>query len=167
MKQCAICLRTTKGTDKLCYRHRKKFIYDSSIRGFRLKKAKNGTATRYVRKKFHSHEIELTKILERYYGASNVVTGYHPLWAVSEKGALLEYDIFIKDKKILIEYNGIQHYQFTKFFHKVHSRFFAQEKRDVHKIQLAKDNDFKLVVVKYDEPLVEDYIVMKIGGSDV
>lgn len=141
-------------------------MYDSAISGIRLKKNNNGTETRYVKRKFHSHEIELTKILERYYGARNVVTGYHPLWAVSEKGALLEYDILIKSRKIVVEYNGIQHYQFTKIFHKIPAKFEAQKKRDVYKQELAIEHGYTFVAIKYDEPLLEDYIVQRIEEID-
>jgi hypothetical protein len=102
------------------------------------------------------------KILEQFYGPSNIVTEYHPLWAVSEKGALLEYDVFIKDKNILIEYNGEQHYKFIKHFHKKQERFEAQQARDVKKKKLALSNDFIFVVFKFDEPLVKDYLIMKV-----
>lgn len=159
--KCKLCLRPAKG--KLCSRCANRFMYDSSVQGIRLKKLNNGTSTRYVRHKFHSHEIELTKILERYYGSSNIFTEYHPLWAVSPKGALLEYDVLIKNMSILVEYNGIQHYEFTKIFHKKRKRFEDQLERDRYKERLAIENGYKLVVIKYDEPLIEDYIVKKIG----
>lgn len=159
---CKICLRRIKVSDDLCWRHRRRYVYESDINGYRLKKAKNGSATRHIKKKFHSHEISLTKILESYYGISDIVTSYHPSWALSTKGALLEYDILIKSKKLLIEYNGIQHYKFIKMFHKTKANFEAQRQRDILKTSLAKENGYNLVVFKYDEPLIEDYIIMKL-----
>jgi hypothetical protein len=95
------------------------------------------------------------------------VTGFHPLWAVSEKGALLEFDILIKSEWILVEYNGEQHYKFIKIFHRRLKWFKDQQKRDALKESLAKANNYKLVVIKFDEPLVEDYLVMKIGVNNV
>ena len=163
MTKCKLCLRITKNDEPLCKRHRDRYIYDKDLGGYRLKKVKNGTATRHIKKKFHSHEIELTKILERYYGIRNVVTSFHPVWALSKKGALLEFDIFITNKNVLIEYNGQQHYEFVKLFHKTEKKFQAQKERDILKERLAKDNGFKFVIIKYDEPLVEDYIISKVG----
>lgn len=167
MAKCKLCLRPTTVDEPLCKRHRAIYVFEPNLKGFRLKKINNGSNTRHVRKKFHSHEIELTKILERYYGVQDIVTGFHPLWAVSEKGVLLEFDILIRSKKILIEYNGEQHYKFIRLFHKRLKRFEDQKKRDILKETLAKANNYKLVVFKFDEPLVEDFIIMKIGTSYV
>lgn len=165
MAKCKLCLRRTKKDEDLCKKHKLLYIFNKDLGGFRLRKTKNGTATRYGRKRFHSHEIELTKILERYYGESNVVTRFHPLWAVSEKGALLEFDILIKNKKTLIEYNGEQHYKFVRIFHKSLKRFEAQQKRDALKIKLAQDNGYKLVIFKFTEPIIKDYVITKVGAN--
>jgi hypothetical protein len=162
MVQCKLCLRKTKQHETLCWRHKKRYVFDSKINGYRLKKTKNGTATRYIKGKYHSHEIQLIKILEHFYGPSNIVTEYHPLWALSKKGALLEFDIYIKNKNILIEYNGEQHYKFIKLFHKHLNKFKEQQQRDILKKKLAVLNGFSPIVIKYDEPLVEDYIIKKV-----
>jgi len=129
--RCKICCKPAKKEEGLCYVHNRVYVLDESIDGYRLKKCKNGTSTRYVEKKYHSHEITLTKIIERFYGPKNVVTGYHPMWAVSLKKALLEFDIFIPDKQLLIEYNGEQHYQFTPLFHKTKTKFLLQDRKSV------------------------------------
>lgn len=159
---CIICKRFAKNGTNLCCRHNKTFIYDSKLDGYRLKKRQNGSSTRYIKKKFHKHEIELTKVLERFYGPKNVYTGYHPMWAMSKKGVLLEFDMLIEDRGILIEYNGVQHYKFTPYFHKTKTRFEEQKRRDRRKARLAKKNGYSLVVFRYDEPLFEDYVVNKI-----
>jgi len=163
INRCKICLKPAKKDDTLCKIHKAVFRFDESINGYRLKKRQNGSSTRYIEKKFHSHEIELTKIIERFYGPKNVVTGYHPLWAISIKGSLLEFDIYIPNKNMLIEYNGIQHYEFTPCFHKNKTSFLLQKRRDKRKAKLAKNNGFKLIVFKYDEPLFEDYVINKIS----
>ena len=162
MDRCYICLKPAKNGDRLCETHKRVYVLDEKINGFRLKKKENGTSTRYVRKKYHSHEISLAKIIEKFYGPKEVITGYHPLWAVSKKGALLEFDIYIPSKNLLIEYNGEQHYRFIACFHGTKTRFVEQQRRDRKKQKLAKKNNFKLVVFKYDEPLFEDYVINKI-----
>ena len=162
MERCHICLKPAKNGDELCEAHKRVYVLDEKINGYRLKKKENGTSTRYVRKKYHSHEISLTKIIEKFYGPKEVITGYHPLWAVSKKGALLEFDIYIPSKNLLIEYNGRQHYQFIACFHKNKTRFVEQQRRDRKKQKLAKKNNYKLIIFKYDEPLFEDYVINKI-----
>ena len=162
MERCHICLKPAKNGDELCEAHKRVYVLDEKINGYRLKKKENGTSTRYVRKKYHSHEISLTKIIEKFYGPKEVITGYHPLWAVSKKGALLEFDIYIPSKNLLIEYNGQQHYQFIACFHKNKTRFVEQQRRDRKKQKLAKKNNYKLIIFKYDEPLFEDYVINKI-----
>lgn len=139
-------------------------MWDSSLQGYRLKKRSRGS--RYTIQDFHKNEIRLTKIIEAYYGTSNVVTSFHPSWAVSPRQVLYEYDILIKDKKILIEYNGRQHYEFTPFFHKYERNFVKQKQRDRCKIRLAKENGFKLIIFKYDEPMFKDYVLNKLEGHN-
>ena len=128
-------------------------MWDSPIQGFRLKKRTVGS--RYTQNSYHKSESKLTKLIEQFYGPSNVFTVYHPKWAISDKEALLEFDIFIKPN-ILVEYNGVQHYRFTKFFQKNRSVFKSQNKRDKLKYRLAKKNGFKVVIFKYDEPMFKD-----------
>lgn len=164
-ERCKICLKPAKGSNKLCVSHQECYVLDEKIKGYRLKKRENGTSTRYVCKKFHSHEISLTKIIEKFYGPKEVVTGYHPLWAVSKKGALLEFDIYIPSKNLLVEYNGEQHYKFTACFHGTKTRFLEQQVRDRKKQKLAKKNNYKLIIFKYDEPLFKDYVINKIQGA--
>jgi len=167
MNKCKICLRPATWTNNLCTEHNKIFKFDKAINGYRLKKRKNGSYTRYTGLMYHSNEISLTKVIEKFYGSNEVVTSYHPLWAKSAKGALLEYDIFIPKKRILIEYNGIQHYQFTPIFHKNRAQLVSQQRRDRRKAKMAIKNGLTLIVFKYNEPLFEDYVIRKIEKSNI
>lgn len=161
--RCCICLGWIS-SGKLCKSCGSKYLYDSKLKGFRLKKNRNGTHTRHVASQFHKSEIKLTKILEARFGAKNVVTSYRPLWAESSKGSLLEYDIYIPSKRLLIEYNGRQHYHHTRLFHRSRAAFLAQQRRDRRKERLAKKNGYKFLVFRYDEPLFEDYVMEKLNG---
>lgn len=158
--RCAIC--GWYNVDKLCKNHKKKYMWDSSIQAYRLKKRYRGS--RYTNALYHKSEIELTRIIERVYGTDNVFTAVHPIWAVTDKDVLYEFDIYIKSKNILIEYNGIQHYKYTDFFQKTKKVFKEQKKRDKKKYKLAKKNGFSVIIFKYDEPLFKDYIINKIEG---
>lgn len=167
MNQCQICLKPVKTEEFLCQTHKELYVLDKRINGYRLRKNKNGTKTRYTLKKYHRHEINLTKIIERFYGPKQVITGYRPLWATSKKGSLLEFDVAVPSKRILIEYNGEQHYEFISIFHRTKTRFIEQQRRDKRKARLAKKNNYTLVVFKFDEPLFEDYVIDKIQKTTV
>lgn len=159
--KCYICYKD--GNKGLCSYHKTLYKWDSTIQGFRLKKKNRGS--RYTKDSFHKNEIKLTKILEQVYGSKNIITSFHPLWAESLKKVLLEYDIFIKTRKILIEYNGRQHYEYVPFFHKSKIEFLRQKRRDKRKKNLAKKQGVFLLVIKYDEPIFKDYIINKIEGK--
>jgi hypothetical protein len=161
MAQCILC--NFKCEEDLCKRHKKLYVFDACLNGYRLKKRSSGS--RYTQAKYHKTEITLTKILEKRYGKKNIITSFHPLWAVSTKGVLLEYDIYIKSKDILVEVSGEQHYEWVKFFHKTKLEFLQQQRRDKSKARLAKKNGKKLIIFKYDEPLFKDYIINKIEGD--
>jgi len=155
--RCKLCNRNTKG--KLCKKHDKTYMWDSTIQGFRLKKRTAGS--RYTQKKYHKTETVLVKLLEQIYGKTNEITSYHPLWAESPKGVLYEFDVYIKGTNLLIEYNGRQHYEYVPFFHKTKKRFFLQKRRDLLKQQLASSHGHKVITFKYDEPITRNHVYNK------
>lgn len=73
----------------------------------------------------------------------------------------LELDCYNPQLKIALEYNGIQHYKHTPYFHKNKEAFYNQCYRDDMKRRLCKENDILLIevpyTVKYDD--LEDYIL--------
>lgn len=155
-KYCMLCHWFGQGN--LCKNHKKFYMWDESINGFRLKKHKMQSD------KFHiwKHETQLAKYIESFYGKTNVIRGYHPTWAQSDRDVLLEYDILIKDKKIVIEYNGIQHYKKIDFFSDRTQTLKRRKELDVMKRKFAKVNGYKFIVFKYDEPTFKDYVIKKI-----
>ena len=62
---------------------------------------------------------------------------------------MLSYDFYIPSKKILIEYNGKQHYEFHKLFHKNYHDFLIQKHHDWLKRKFAKNNEYKLLTIPY------------------
>lgn len=63
---------------------------------------------------------------------------------------LLSYDFYIPDQNILIEYQGMQHYQPIDYFGGA-TRFEYQQKHDKLKSDYAKGNGYKLIAVPYTE----------------
>lgn len=161
INRCAIC--GWYGVDKLCKKHQKEYIWDSSIQAYRLRKRLRGS--RYTKLEYHKSEIQLTKIIEKFYGPSDVCTSVHPIWAISKKGVLFEFDIYIKSKNIFIEYNSIIHYEYTKFFHNDYTTFREQKARDAKKKCLAKKNNCLLIIITDKEPLLKNYIINKIEAK--
>lgn len=65
-------------------------------------------------------------------------------------GYALELDGFNNELKLGIEYNGIQHYKFKKFFHNNDiNKFFQQQMRDELKLQICESLGIKVIVVPY------------------
>ena len=62
----------------------------------------------------------------------------------------LELDLYNDTLEIAVEYNGIQHYEYTKRFHKTYGDFRRQQERDALKRQLCKDHGVFLIVVTFN-----------------
>jgi hypothetical protein len=67
---------------------------------------------------------------------------------------LLPFDFYLPDYNICIEYNGKQHYEPIEFFGG-EVGLLKQNKRDNLKIKFCKENNIKLLIIKYDENTVD------------
>jgi len=95
-----------------------------------ITKTNNQTTTDKIQPKDSKGEIECRKTLESIFNKPfnkarpdflrNPVTGNFNL----------ELDCFNPELKLAVEYNGIQHYKFTPFFHRTHDAFLNQKYRD-------------------------------------
>jgi len=72
-----------------------------------------------------------------------------PDWLISPKGGRLELDGFNRDIGVAFEYNGIQHYEYTKAFHSDISIFEYQVEKDEIKNKVCLDKDIMLVNIPY------------------
>jgi len=61
----------------------------------------------------------------------------------------LSYDFYLPDYNLLIEYNGIQHYKWIKYFQKTIHSFHKQKHHDWLKRKYAKSNNIKLLTIPY------------------
>lgn len=76
----------------------------------------------------------------------------------------LSYDFYLPDYNILIEYQGIQHYQSEDYFGGK-KQFELQNKHDNLKREYAKNNGYKLLELKYTlntQELVDKYLNRRI-----
>lgn len=74
----------------------------------------------------------------------------------------LELDCYIPDSRIAFEYDGKQHFELIKHFHKEEQDFKDLQKRDKEKDRLCKELGIKLIRIKYDEEISEDLIKEKL-----
>lgn len=151
--------------DKLCKIHKSTHVYDEDNDMYR-KKYKMDLKTRLKdsKRKYHNTERALISILKYLFGKREVLENIYPMWARSHKGVLFEYDMAVIGKRIIIEFNGIQHYKYPNFFHKTLKEFQEQKKRDRIKIRLAKENGWKLITIKYNEFISIDLVKRKLNG---
>lgn len=80
----------------------------------------------------------------------------------------LSYDFYLPDYNILIEYQGIQHYQPVKFFGG-EKAFKNQEIIDMNKRNFAKENSYLLIEIPYsifDNKAIENIIVNYISNAE-
>ena len=75
----------------------------------------------------------------------------------------LELDCYNSDLHLAVEYNGIQHYKYTPYFHKNKEHFLNQKYRDDMKRRICRENQILLIEVPYTVKLqdIEGYLINK------
>lgn len=61
----------------------------------------------------------------------------------------LELDCYNPELGLAVEYNGVQHYKYTPYFHRSKDHFMNQKYRDDMKRRICKDNRIVLIEVPY------------------
>jgi hypothetical protein len=61
----------------------------------------------------------------------------------------LELDCYNSNLGLAVEYNGIQHYKYTPYFHRSKDHFMNQKYRDDMKKRICKENNIVLIEVPY------------------
>ncbi len=105
-------------------------------------------------------EAECRRVLEKLFGRS--FPNRRPVFMMNAiTGKPLELDCCNEDMKLAVEYNGVQHYKYTKAFHKNYETFRLQQYRDEMKQRLCDQNNYTLIVVPYTIPVeqIESFLV--------
>lgn len=76
-----------------------------------------------------------------------VYENHRPEWLRGNTLEILELDFYIPERKIAIEVQGRQHYEFVEFFHKDYDKFLLQLERDNIKKDLCYGRKIKLVEI--------------------
>ena len=72
-----------------------------------------------------------------------------PIWLINNKNNRMHLDGYNKHLCLAFEYNGVQHYKYTSFFHKNKNNFIIQKNNDKLKKQLCKQNGVNLIEIPY------------------
>lgn len=115
--------------------------------------------------KIKSHKCDGTKstgelIVEKYLKSLNVSfkIQHDTLQCINPKTKKqLPYDIEITNRKILIEVQGKQHYEFVEIFHGTIENFEYQQYKDKYKKDFAEQSGYELIYIDYDEIQNESY----------
>jgi len=80
----------------------------------------------------------------------------------------LELDCYDPQLKLAVEYNGIQHYQYNKFFHRNKEHFLNQKYRDDMKRRICKDYNITLIEVPYTIKVenIESYLIQELRKNN-
>ena len=79
----------------------------------------------------------------------------------------LELDCYNDELKLAVEYNGIQHYRYTPYFHKSKDAFQNQKYRDHIKRELCKKNNIFLIEVPntVKVPDIRTFLISKLSSA--
>lgn len=63
----------------------------------------------------------------------------------------LPFDFYLPSKGVLIEYHGIQHYEYIDYFHRDTNKFELQKCHDQIKVNYCITNNIRLVIIPYTD----------------
>tara|TARA_Y100000310_G_C20624006_1_gene784866 strand:+ start:883 stop:1419 length:537 start_codon:yes stop_codon:yes gene_type:complete len=163
--KCSLCLsRVAKAGrgKKLCVSCAQTFTWSEQIQGFYRKRS--------VRIPWKG-ERELEQILGVIFAGEKIVNSFRPIWCKGTKGAPLEYDFYIPERKLLIELNGAQHYAASSWFDGrwgADKKFAERQRNDRLKTEIAERRGLNLVTIKYRWPLLPAYVLKNLqeGGHE-
>lgn len=120
-------------------------------------------------------EVECRRVLERIFNKpfSKYRPAFlrNPVTSGNNSNFNLEIDCYNDELKLGCEYDGIQHYKYTPYFHKNNEAFLNQKYRDELKKRMCKDVDVMLITVPYTVkiPDIEQYILnqLRINGFNI
>lgn len=75
-------------------------------------------------------------------------------WLITPKKTKMFVDFYLNDYNIVIEYDGQQHYQFVKFFHKTEKKFLECVERDKIKEKLLLEHNICVLRIRFDEDIL-------------
>lgn len=91
--------------------------------------------------------------LNFYFGHLDIRENSRPPWLTSEKGTRLELDFYAPSASVAIEVQGVQHTEYTPFFHRDYKDYEYQKQRDKRKKQVCKKRGITLYEIFTEEDI--------------
>lgn len=108
---------------------------------------------------------ELGNILKSMYG-DEVEEEVTFDWLINpETGCHLRFDFYIESRNLCIEYDGQQHFVWTKWFHKTEDEFIASQRRDKFKENLAHANGVSVVRFSYKDKITFETVANRLNTA--
>ena len=92
-----------------------------------------------------------------------------PVWLVNDRGNRMELDGYNEELGIAFEYQGKQHYKYSKYFHKSVKDFKQRQADDKAKQESCKKKGISLIEVPYtiDYDKLQDFIIKKCSEKNL
>lgn len=71
-------------------------------------------------------------------------------------------DGYSEDLKLVVEFDGYQHYTFPNVYHRTREEFEYQQETDQLKTQLLAEHNIKLLRIREDEPRTKEYLIQRL-----
>lgn len=88
-----------------------------------------------------------------------------PDWLRNKEGNKIEIDMYSEKYNLAVEYNGMQHYIYTKHFHKTEDKFNKTVEHDKIKLKVLKEKGINFIVVPYNTKNIYDFL--KVGLNEL
>lgn len=72
------------------------------------------------------------------------------------------FDIVVPDRKLILEYDGEQHFQYVEFFHKTLEGFKEYKEKEIFKEAVAKKNGYKVIRFSHVNDVADRAYVRKV-----
>jgi hypothetical protein len=102
-----------------------------------------------------------SKALSFHFGGYTIRENSRPDWCLSDDMNRLELDFYLPELDVAIEIQGIQHYQYSPFFHESYAAFRAQVQRDKAKKSRCIEYGVHLIEVDDDQSFAEAIDTLK------
>lgn len=109
-----------------------------------------------------SSQRKASEILEALFEGKEFIRDGFYSWILSPKGSFLQLDWYCPELKLAAEYEGIQHYQYTRHFHRTRGEFDYLQACDRTKIRNCEARGITLILIKYDRILTIEWLVGEI-----
>jgi len=87
-----------------------------------------------------------------------------PKWLIGSGGGQMHFDGYNKKLELAFECQGIQHFEFTKFFHKTEKDFVIDQKNDRIKLKLAQKHGINIIYVNW---IIKDGKLYKLKVEEI